>query len=403
MKTFRILIAGLALLLAAAPLDAQDTRDLRASQLRLDSIRQERARLQEELQSLQSRVRDASREAANLARQRAASASALQELELQATLLTDQVDATTERLDETQDALHGRQGALHKRLRSIYKRGPLHSVRVLLSAENFANLLNRYKYLHLMTVHDRAVIDDVTRLERDLREQESELAVTLAQLDNLRDEKSREVSQLQRLETQNRRALNEYKEQETSTAKQITEAEKAEAALNDVIARIERERLEAERRRASAGSAATEGAITTRDLGALNWPVEGRLIYRFGPVRKASGTTLINKGIGIAAPAGTAVKAVEAGEVVLARPFEGYGQTVMVSHGGGYYTLYMYLQAIRVQEGQAVAQGQAVGTVGGEQTDEGAHLYFQVHAPIRGNAPEAVDPLSWLRSRANRQ
>jgi murein hydrolase activator len=247
------------------------------------------------------------------------------------------------------------------------------------------------------------VIDDVTQLERDLRAQESELAVTLAQLDNLRDEKSREVAQLQRLETQNRRALNEYKEQETSTAKQITEAEKAEAALNDVIARIERERLEAERRRASAGAAAAEGAITTRDLGALNWPVEGRLIYRFGPVRKPSGVTLINKGIGIAAPAGTPVKAVEAGEVVLARPFEGYGPTVMVSHGGGYYTLYMFLQAIRVQEGQAVTQGQTVGAVGGEQTDEGAHLYFQVHAPIRGNAPEAVDPLSWLRSRANRQ
>jgi murein hydrolase activator len=403
MKTFRIVIACLALLAAAAPLNAQDTRDLRASQLRLDSIRQERARLQEELQSLQTRVRDASREAANLARQRAASASALQELELQATLLTDQVDATTDRLDETQDALHGRQGALHKRLRSIYKRGPLHSVRVLLSAANFGDLLNRYKYLHLMTVHDRAVIDDVTQLERDLRAQEAELAVTLAQLDNLRDEKSREVAQLQRLETQNRRALNEFKEQETSTAKQITEAEKAEAALNDVIARIERERLEAERRRASAGAAAAEGAITTRDLGALNWPVEGRLIYRFGPVRKPSGVTLINKGIGIAAPAGTPVKAVEAGEVVLARPFEGYGPTVMVSHGGGYYTLYMFLQAIRVQEGQAVTQGQTVGAVGGEQTDEGAHLYFQVHAPIRGNAPEAVDPLSWLRSRANRQ
>jgi murein hydrolase activator len=403
MRLYRILLVPLLVILAAGPLTAQDTRDLRASQLRLDSIRQERARLQEELQSLQSRVRDASREATNLARQRSASAGALQELELQATLLGDQVAATTGSLEDTQDALQGRQGALHRRLRSIYKRGPLHSVRVLLSAANFGELLNRYKYLHLMTVHDRAVIDDVSRLERDLREQEAELAVTLAQLDNLRAEKAREVSQLQRLETQNRVALNEYKKQETSTANQITEAEKAEAALNDAIARIERERLEAERRRASAGAAAAEGAITTRDLGALNWPVEGRLIYRFGPVRKPSGVTLVNKGIGIAAPAGTPVQAVEAGDVVLARPFEGYGPTVMVSHGGGYYTLYMFLQAIRVREGQAVTQGQAIGAVGGEQTPEGAHLYFQVHAPIRGNAPEAVDPLSWLRSRANRQ
>lgn len=395
--------ALLLVLIAGADASAQDTRDLRASQLRLDSIRQERARLQREMDQLQTRVRDASREVTNLGRQRTASTGALQELELQATLLSDRVAETTERLEYTHDALDGRKSALHGRLRSIYKRGPLHSVRVLLSAENFADLLNRYKYLHLITVHDRTVIEDVSRLERELREQEAELGQTLAQLENLRSEKSQEVARLQTLESQSRRALDQYKRQETSTARQLSEAEKAEAALNDVIARLERERLEAERRRASAGEGATEGAITTRDLGALNWPVEGRVIYRFGPVRKPSGVTLINKGIGIAAAAGTPVKAVEAGDVVLAQAFEGYGPTVMVSHGGGYYTLYMYLGAIRVAEGQTVTQGQVVGTVGGEQTPEGAHLYFQVHAPIRGNAPEAVDPLSWLRSLANRR
>src|SRR5690606_2091075 len=152
--------------------------------------------------------------------------------------------------------------------------------RVLLSAENFGDLLNRYKYLHLITVHDRTVIDEVSRLERELRAQEAELAQTLAQLENLRTEKSRELARLQALENQSRRALDQYRQQETSTARALTEAEKAEAALTDVIARLERERLEAERRRASAGGAAVEGAITTRDLGALNWPVEGRVIYR---------------------------------------------------------------------------------------------------------------------------
>src|SRR5690606_27232882 len=109
-------------------------------QLRLDSIRQERVRLQKEMDQLQTRVRDASREVANLGRQRVASAGALQEIELQATLLSDRVAETTERLDYTNDALSGRKDALHGRLRSIYKRGPLHSVRVLLSAENFADL-----------------------------------------------------------------------------------------------------------------------------------------------------------------------------------------------------------------------------------------------------------------------
>jgi len=385
---------------ASAPAAAQDVRDLRASQLRLDSIRQERQRLQQELESLQSQVRDASQEVVIIGRQRAASSSALQELEFQAELLASQVETTTEQLTTTQSALDQRKGALQRRLRSIYKRGPLHSVRVLLSAENFADLLNRYKYLHLITVHDRNVIQDVTRLQVDLRTQEEELELTVGQLENLRREKERELARLQRIEGQSRRALDQFEKQQSQTATQLSDAEEAEARVNDAITRIERERIEAERRRASAGAAAASATVTTRDLGSLSWPVEGQLIFRFGPSRKPSGVTLINKGIGIAAAAGTPVRTVEGGSVVLAGPFEGYGPTVMVSHGGGYYTLYMLLQSISVQEGQHVVEGQVVGAVGGEESPEGPHLYFQVHAPIRGNTPEAVDPLNWLRARA---
>jgi murein DD-endopeptidase MepM/ murein hydrolase activator NlpD len=60
----------------------------------------------------------------------------------------------------------------------------------------------------------------------------------------------------------------------------------------------------------------------------------------------------------------------------------------------------MYLKAISVREGQSVTARQVVGTVGGEQTPEGAHIEFQVRAPVRsGGVAEAVDPLAWLRQR----
>ena len=150
----------------------------------------------------------------------------------------------------------------------------------------------------------------------------------------------------------------------------------------------------------TAPAADAPGSISTRDLGTLAWPVDGRIIYRFGPERRPNGVVLRNQGIGIATAAGTPVRAVEAGTVVLARPFEGYGPTVMVSHGGGYYTLYLYLARIEVTEGQTIAAGQTIGTVGGEQTPEGPHIEFQVRAPVRTGVPEAVDPLRWLRERA---
>src|SRR5690606_27239532 len=104
---------------------------------------------------------------------------------------------------------------------------------------------------------------------------------------------------------------------------------------------------------------------------------------------------------GIASQPGTPVRAVEEGTVVMAGPFEGYGPTVMISHGAGYYTLYLYLASVAVQEGDRVAARQVIGTVGGEKTPEGPHIEFQVRAPVgRSGVPEPVDPLSWLRSRA---
>lgn len=102
-------------------------------------------------------------------------------------------------------------------------------------------------------------------------------------------------------------------------------------------------------------------------------------------------------GLGIAAPTGTPVRAVRAGRVALAGPFEGYGPTVVLSHGDGFYTLYLYLEDIGVVEGRDVEAGQVVGTVGGSQTPEGPHLEFQIRAPLQGSSPQAQDPLQWLR------
>jgi septal ring factor EnvC (AmiA/AmiB activator) len=67
-----------------------------------------------------------------------------------------------------------------------------------------------------------------------------------------------------------------------------------------------------------------------------------------------------------------------------------------VSHGGGYYSLYLYLREVAVREGEAIARGQVVGSVGGARTPEGAHIEFQIRSP----GGEAVDPLTWLRARS---
>lgn len=379
------------------PVAAQTVQQsLRASQLKLDSIQAERSRLQREMETLQSRVRDASQELLNIERQREASRSALLELEFQTQLLEENVDRVETEHQRTQERLRQRAADRDARLREIYKRGPLHSVQVLLLARSFSDLMNRYKYLHLMALYDRIVLEEVRRLEQQLAVQERELRESLRQIESLRTDKAMEVDELDRLERQRQAALRQFRQQESRTAERLTELEREQTQLTDAISDLERRRRNEEAR----GAAPSQpGSISTRDLGTLPWPVEGTILYRFGPDRKPDGIVLRNQGIGIGAPAGTPVRAVESGTVELAGTFPGYGQTVIISHGEGYRTLYLYLQSIAVHAGQEIRSGQIVGTVGGERSVEGAHIEFQVRIP-RGNTIEPVDPLAWLRARA---
>ncbi len=396
-----LLLPGILGLLLALPVSAQERttqQEIRDSELRLEQIRQEREQLQRQMASLQSRVRDLSSELANIEQQVLASADALRELDFQTVALSTRVDEITAQLVTTRDRLRERTVLMHQRLRTIYKRGPLHAVRVLLSARSFGDLLNRYKYLHLIAVHDRLLLDQVAELERALSAQEVELRRSVAQLQRLRAEKLSEFAQLQYLEEQQQRTLQNYRSQARRTEGRIEQLARDEARLTNLIAALERRRREEERRRAIAGGAPSGvGTLDpSTDLGRLAWPVDGEVVYRFGPERRGS-ITLRWNGIGIAARPGTPVRAVEAGTVVLADAMEGYGPSVVLSHGGGYYTLYLYLQAVSVREGQDVPAGEVIGTVGGEATPEGAHLEFRVHAPLGGGAPVPVDPLNWLR------
>jgi murein hydrolase activator len=389
-------------LLALVPLrlSAQEStrRELRESQQRLQQIRAERQRLQDEMSGLRTRLRDASRELSNIERQRNTSASALREVEYQAQVLTNSVESTTAQRSLTQARLSEHELALKERLRSIYKRGSLNSVRVLLSAESFGNLLSRYKYLKMVALYERMLIDEVGRLANQLRVQEQDLRDNLTQLDDLRGEKESEVKRLRQIEGQRQRTLQQYQRRQRVAQGRLNQLAKDEAALSGLIAALERRRREEESR---AGGGRTAGTLTTRDLGALNWPVDGRLLFRFGPERRPNGVVLRYSGIGIAAPLGTPVRAVESGEVQIARSLEGYGLAVVISHGAGAYTLYLRLREASVQQGQLVQAGQIIGTVGGADTEEGPHLEFQVRLPTNG-MPTAVDPLDWLRSQPGR-
>ena len=143
------------------------------------------------------------------------------------------------------------------------------------------------------------------------------------------------------------------------------------------------------------GAVAGPGSITTASLGKLDWPVEGTIVYRFGRDTLPSGGIIRWNGVGIAAASGTPVRAVEAGKVRLVGQFGTYGLTIVLEHGNGYYSVYSHLQSAAVKLAATITKGQTIGSVGGENSDYGPHLHFE----IRGENQVALDPTTWLRKR----
>jgi murein hydrolase activator len=389
------MLVYLALLAAPVAARAQQTPGLDESRRRLEEIRAERDRLELQQRRLQGQVHDVNDELSNLERQRESTHRIVNEIERQIGGLASQLDRSSAELILAQDNLAERRAVLERRLVDIYKRGKLHTFQVLLAAEGFGDLLSRYKYLFLTSQQDRSLVEDVEKLRNRVVTQRNSILNVRGELDRRRDEREAEFSKYSALASERARKLQTLQRSARRTERRLTELQKDEARLNGLLASLERARRDELARGALRGTVTAPGSITTADLGKLDWPVEGGIVYRFGRDTLPSGGIIRWNGVGIAASVGTPVRAVETGTVRLVGQFGTYGLTVVVEHGNGYYSVYSHLESAGVKLGNTVSKGGVIGKVGGENSDYGPHLHFE----IRGENQIALDPATWLRRR----
>jgi septal ring factor EnvC (AmiA/AmiB activator) len=386
------LLAPLAAAAAQNPLD----RQIRENQARLDSIRRERGQLEDELTRLRGRERNLSTELVNLDRQRNATSRLVNELDRQISELGTQLDSITLELLVAEDALAEKRAVRERRIVELYKRGPIWAFQVMLAAESFGGLLSRYKYLHLISRRDQALVSEVAVLRDRIAEERRQVARVQDLVGRNRGERERELDRFDALERRRLQSLRQTQASAERAREQLSELERSERQINSLITNLERRRREA----AAAGRATFPATISDEDIGTLEWPAAGEVLYRFGRAAGPRGTVVRRDGLGIRASVGTEVRAVASGEVVVAGPMLTYGPSVMLDHGGGFYTLYLYLSQVSVVANQRVEGGALVGRSGGQATEEGPHFEFQIRqVPRTGTQPLPLDPLNWLKPR----
>jgi len=387
----------LAAALGSAPLPAQQKpasaeAKVRAQQDELERIRRERAQLEDKMAELQGTVHDLAEEVTNLDSQAAATARAVRTLDVQVAAIGDEVSQATSDLVRAEDELAIKRAVLHRRLADIYKRGPLYSYEALLSAQTFAELVARYKYLHLLALRDRALVKRVEELRNQIERQRGLLVRLRSDVETSRSERADEEQRLRALEEQRQLSLAQAKRSARQTEARIKQIDRDEQRVTGLIAALEAARRKADEAARSRG-VARASVPTVRPSANLDWPVQGSLLYKFGRVVNPNNTTTRWNGIGIGAPAGTPVRTIGAGQIMVAESFGTYGLTVIVQQGGGDYAVYGSLASVAVKKGDIVSRGQVIGTVGSADPELPAHLHFEFRPEGR-----AVDPLDYLKA-----
>jgi len=196
--------------------------------------------------------------------------------------------------------------------------------------------------------------------------------------------------------------LSQTQKKVQAVRKEINELNRSARALDDLLAKFERQRKEAAKKKAQSGAAPSstvkQTSIAKIDVPkhSLPWPVKGQVISRFGKeYQKDLNTWIFRDGIKIAGQSGQTVRCVYDGEVIYAGPFRSYGNVVIVDHGKGFFSIYGFLNRIQAAVGDKLKQGAGLGTVGLDAQQSSGTGRYAVYFETR-QGTTAVDPMDWL-------
>ncbi len=274
---------------------------------------------------------------------------------------------------------------LAKRLREMYKDGPRELWQELLGATDFSDLLQRYKFLTIIAENDADLVRDIREQGAEIERQEAALTEALHEVTVSRREKQGELDRLEDNERKRKSVLKDLGNSKQVYQKKIEELASSEQKMLDFIGELERRRLERAQDWSDYGERDFSGL-----KGRLIRPVEGNTVREFGRFRHPEfGTVTFNSGIDIEARSGSPVRAVAKGRVEYVDVLPGYGNCIIINHGGGYYTLYAHADRSLVAQGDKVDAGVVIAEVGSAAESP-------IHFEIR-KSKKALDPMEWLK------
>lgn len=334
---------------------------------------------------MQARKEEAKRKAESANAQLSEIMDNLNELQAQANglqaksdVLQDKINKNQAELEKKQQEVDQRMVIYRKRLRDIYINGQINYLDVLLGAKDFSDFSSRMYLLQKIISSDLAMLDQLRRDAEEINTRKQQLAAEMKEIKTTQAELEAKKAKVNKLREERAQVL--YKAQEEEANSQA-EYDRLLAISENIAAML--------RNMESSGGGAQAGRGGT---GRFMWPCSGPITSYYGwRTHPIFGTTKYHSGMDIAVDTGTPIQAADSGTVVYSGWLGGYGNCVMIDHGGGLVTLYGHNSALNVSEGQYVNKGTVIAYAGSTGYSTGPHCHFEVR--LHG---ELTEPLNYL-------
>ena len=407
-----------------------------------ESAEQERAELRKKLLTLKEDIGKTEKARGHAADSLSASEAAISNANRSLRELAAEQERTKKRLEKltiSQEALETavaqQRNRLEKMLRGQYVGGQDDRVKLLLSGDNPNRIARELRYLGYVSAEQSKAIDILQQNLAAIEANKLDAEEARNALEDIADEQREQKTLLEKEKNKRKALLLQLSSQLSSQRKQAGNLSRDEERLSSLVEKLaaliaqqrKAEEEEAKRRarakaeqkekQAAKGRSADKSAErpeasppkvasktapesepeppTVSDgsgfasmKGKLKLPVKGELMASFG-ARRADGPNW--KGLFITAAEGAEVKAIAAGEIIFADWMRGFGNLLVVDHGGQYMTIYGNNQSLLKRPGDKLKAGEVIATVGNSGGNEQSGLYFEMRYQGR-----AIDPSSWM-------
>ncbi len=305
--------------------------------------------------------------------------------------LSADIQETKNQIEQLKIDIADSRKKLSGRLKEVNKRQMSDYWAVLFKSDNFYDFVTRLDFIKKITQNDIKEI-------KKLREQRLKLEHQEEQLISLRNElieaekryREQQMREMQ-LRAEQKSVLDQVSAQKAVQSKLVYDLEfmtRGENAELEELIRQEQALYAGQTRKIKPAGKPQKVVSSSSFI----WPVRGVITspfgYRMHPIR---GRYIFHSGIDIGVASGTPIKCSANGTVIMSTWYGGYGNCIIVDHGGGWSTLYGHCSALYVSKGKTVMQGTVIGAVGSTGMSTGPHLHFEV----RYNG-SPVDPRSRL-------